>query len=53
MPAVNFDAMLQAAVRSGANGNQLGPFKLELRLCGPRQTLLAGGWWPPPVQRIT
>jgi hypothetical protein len=29
-----------------------GPFKLELRVYGPRQSVLTGGWWPPPVQRI-
>jgi hypothetical protein len=29
-----------------------GPFKLYLRLYGPRQEVLDGNWWPPPVQRL-
>jgi hypothetical protein len=29
-----------------------GPFKLYLRLYGPKQGVLAGNWRPPPVQRI-
>lgn len=29
-----------------------GPFRLNLRIYGPKRNVLDGSWEPPPIQRV-